>query len=114
MRQIVFQYQRDFSLNFGLQHPGERHIGVIAVAHVGKQSAEVRLVNPQLLLHFRMGEPHLAPHHPATVRDVVLYVNPLDGVGRLRVIDAENIAQRFNSLSRCFRFTQALCKLFKR
>ena len=114
MRQIAFQHQGDFGLHFRLQHPGERHIGVIAVAHVGKKGAEVRLVNAQLLLHFRMGQPHLASRHPAAVRHVVLHVHPLDGVGRFRVVNAERIAQRFNRLAAAFRLTQTLRQLFKR
>jgi hypothetical protein len=48
------------------------------------------------------------------VRDVVLDVNPLDGVGRLRIIDAEKIAQRFNGPPLGFGVTQPLRQLFER
>ena len=114
MRQIPLQQQGDFGLHLRLQHPGERDLGVIAVAHIGKQGAEVRLVNAQLLLHFRVGQSHLAPHHPAAVRHVVLHVHPLDGVGRFRVVNAERIAQRFNGLAARFGIAQPLRQLFKR
>ena len=114
MRQILFQHQGDFGFHLRLQHPGERHIGVIAVAHVGKQGAEVRLVNAQLLLHFRMGQSHLASHHPAAVRHVVLHVHPLDSIGRFGIVDAEERSQRFNRLAATFRLTQPLRQVFKR
>jgi hypothetical protein len=44
---------------------------------------------------------------------VVLDVHPLDGVGRVRVVDAEDIAQRFNRLAG-LRRRAALRQLFKR
>jgi hypothetical protein len=80
--------------------------GVIAVAHVGKQGAEVRLVDAQLLLHFGMGQAHLAAHHPPAMGHVVLDVHPLDGVGGVGVVDAEDIAQRFDRLAGPFGVAQ--------
>ena len=61
-----------------------------------------------------MGQPHLAPHHPPSVRHVVLDVNPLDGVGCLRIIGAEEIAQRFNGPPLDFGIAQSLRQLFER
>ncbi len=89
-----FSTEGDLGLHLGLQHAAKRHLGVVAVAHVGKQGAEVRLIDAQLLLHFGMGQAHLAAHHPPAMGHVVLDVQTLDGIGGVGIVDAENITQR--------------------
>ena len=106
MGQIMFQHQGDLGLHLRLQHAAKRHVGVVAVAHVGKQGAEIRLVDPQLLLHFGMGQAHLAAHHPPAMGHVVLNVQALDGVGGVGVVDAEDIAQRGDRLAGPFGVAQ--------
>lgn len=63
------------------------------VVRVATHCTEVRLIDTQLLLHFRVRQPHFAPDHATAARHVVLHVDALNGVGRFGVIHTNQFTQ---------------------
>jgi hypothetical protein len=107
------QNQRNFRLDLRLQHRANRYGFVVAVAHVGKQGAEVRLVDPKLNLDLGVGQADLSPHHPPTCDHCVGDVQALNGVGRLTRVFTDPLTQRGNRLTRALGLAQGTRQLLK-
>ncbi|MCY1444761.1 hypothetical protein D9M71_612470 [compost metagenome] len=96
-----------------MQHTGERHHLVVAIAHVGEQGAEVRLIHTQLTLHLGVGQADLAADHAPTVCDAMGDIEPLDGVGGLGVVFTNLFTQRFDRFTTCLGLAQGAGQLIQ-
>lgn len=96
----------DFGFDFRLGKDFSRNGFAVAVAHVIKQHAEVRLIDPELLLHRHGGQADLATNEAPTIRQMLVRVDPLN---RIRVGDAQLLvclAQRRDVFACLCRVTQ--------
>ena len=92
--EVGHEDERDLGLHPGLEHGVDRERGAVAVGHVVEQDAEVGLVDAQLLLHRRRGEPDLAAHHRGPGGEALVGVAALDRVGGLQVVAADEVPDR--------------------
>jgi hypothetical protein len=92
--QVVRQYEGDLGLDLGLQGACDVDGYVGRARHGVQQDAEVGLVDAQLLLHDRVGEPDLAAHDPGSGRHLALGPGGLDGVRGVQVARGQQVAHR--------------------
>ena len=89
-----------------MQYATHRHGFVVAVAHVGEQGAEVRLVDAQLRLDLGVGQADLAADHAAAVGHAVGDVEALDGVRGCGIVFTDLLAQRPDGFAMGFGLAQ--------
>ena len=71
----------------------------VADRHVGKEHAEIRLVDTELGLHGERSEADLAADQAATFGEPGSGVDLLDGVGGIRAVQRQAVAQRGDGLA---------------
>ena len=93
--EVLAEDERDLGLDLGLEQELERHdrdlAGRTGVVHVVEQDAEVGLVDAQLGLDGRRGEPDLATDHASAGGRPVSVQPILDGIGRDDVVRPDEI-----------------------
>ena len=90
--EVGTEHERDLTLDPWLQQGAHRDRVVGGDVHVVEQVAEVRLVDPELVLHGLRRGADLAAHHACSPGDPGLHEALLHGVRRVQVVGADQVA----------------------
>ena len=107
VREIAFEHERDFRFDLGLQHLSQLHFLAVVQRHVGEEHAEIRRLDPKLLLYRLGSETDLAAHEPSPLVVIVVGFGLLHRVSGRHATVPKLVADRRNRDARFRRLAKA-------